>query len=161
MSHRSSDGNLMDGAPRRACGCQSCRHRFGPPVEPLGKMKIEYSFRIEREEDVPVRGNALASGDDEQDRKAEDEILERLERDDILAWCTAIVTARVVGEHHAFQGTATLGCCSYVTEDELKRDVFEHYDLKGEALDDLRRDLQTRIGIGTEAAKILKAIGGA
>jgi hypothetical protein len=21
----------MDGAPRRACGCQSCRHKFGPP----------------------------------------------------------------------------------------------------------------------------------
>lgn len=23
----------MEGAPRRACGCQSCRHRFGPPLD--------------------------------------------------------------------------------------------------------------------------------
>lgn len=31
-THLSSCGTTMDGSPRRACGCQSCRHRFGAPV---------------------------------------------------------------------------------------------------------------------------------
>jgi len=44
------------------------------------------------EEDIPVRGNALASGDAEADRACEDEILARLEAGDIWAWCTVRVS---------------------------------------------------------------------
>jgi hypothetical protein len=60
-------------------------------------------------EDVPVRGNALASGDDKTDRAAEDEILARLESGDNWAWCCVSVTAEVNG----FEASTYLGACSY------------------------------------------------
>lgn len=124
------------------------------------KFKIEYDLKIE-DEDIPVRGNAMASGDDAADKAAEDEILERLERGDVIAWCCIVVKARIVGARHAYEGVATLGCCSYLDEHALRRDAFEYYNLKAEALEDLVKGLYARLSIGAEAGAILKAIGGA
>src|SRR4051812_45365254 len=58
---------------------------------------------------VPVRGNALASGDDDEDRKYEEEILRRLGNGDPWASCVVVVTATWNG----FAGRAALGGCSY------------------------------------------------
>lgn len=60
-------------------------------------------------EDVPVRGNAMASGDDEADRKVEDDLIRRLDSGDMWAW----FSARVEAEAFGFKGADTLGCCSY------------------------------------------------
>jgi hypothetical protein len=66
-------------------------------------------------EDVPVRGNAVASGDEEFDRKVEDEILEAMEWNE-WAWCLVRVTAI----YEEWEGTDYLGCCSYESEEEFK-----------------------------------------
>jgi hypothetical protein len=60
-------------------------------------------------EDIPVRGNATASGDDAADKKYEDGIIARLESGDEWAWCYAALEA-TCGDYSAHDG---LGCCCY------------------------------------------------
>lgn len=88
------------------------------------------------EEDTPVRGNALASGDDAEDRKAEDSVLQALDRGNQWAWCCV----RVRAVWRGFQGTDHLGCCSYADEEDFKRCGY-FADMKAEALADLNRKL--------------------
>ncbi len=45
-------------------------------------------------EDIPVKGNAMCSGDDDFDLQVETEILERLEQDDVWAWATVVSSMR-------------------------------------------------------------------
>lgn len=117
--------------------------------------KLTWDFRIEPEIDVPVRGNAMASGDDEADKKLEDEILERLERGDVIAWCCAIVEVKIETPNgETFTGRAHLGASSYNTEAEMRRDCMEHYDLKSEALLDLHQKLDAAIKRGSIAAAL-------
>jgi len=63
--------------------------------------------------DIPIRGNAIASGDDAYDKTIEDDLMYRLENGDIWAWfnATAIVEISVNGVK--FQGLEFLGACSY------------------------------------------------
>lgn len=100
----------------------------------LRKLTMEeakVALRTEWDE-TPVRGNALASGNDDLDRETEDEILARLDRGDIWAWCLVIVTA----DWEAFRGEATLGCCCYEDEADFKKGGYWE-DLQKEALSDL------------------------
>lgn len=93
----------------------------------------EVVFRVDVEQDdTPVRGNALASGDEAEDRACENEIERRLDRGDVWAW--ACVT--VVAEWGGFRGTASIGGCSYADEADFKSDAY-YLDLRDEALDDL------------------------
>ena len=68
-------------------------------------------------DDIPVRGNACVSGDDEFDHQVEDEILQRLERDDVWAW--ACVSVTVCWESQ--EATEYLGCCCYQDEEQFQR----------------------------------------
>ncbi len=79
-------------------------------------------FKIRMEpEDTPVEGNALASGDDEEDRKAEETILEQLNNGNDWAWCRVQVVAAFAG----LEGESTwLGCCSYQSEEDFKGEKF-------------------------------------
>lgn len=87
-------------------------------------------IRVEIEpEEVSVRGNAMASGDDAADREAEDEILRRLDRGDVWAWCSV----RVVVEHDGWvKASGWLGCCSYEDEEDFR---------KGGYFDDMVREV--------------------
>ena len=76
---------------------------------------IEYTVEC-LPEDAPVRGNAMASGDDAFDREVEDEIIADLESNP-WAWCCVKVTARAGG----LEGTDYLGCCSYESEEDFRR----------------------------------------
>jgi len=79
----------------------------------------EYDITLEAiPETVRVRGNAMASGDDEFDRQIEDEIISRLESGDIWAWFTAKVTVRDSYEREA---SDYLGCCCYEDARDFKR----------------------------------------
>lgn len=118
---------------------------------------VEFSFHIEPE-DIPVRGNAMASGDDAADRELEDEILARLDRGDDVAWCMAVVTATLEIDGETFKGTASLGACSYETEAQLRNECFEHYDLTSEALADLKATITATVTRGATAAKALKLL---
>jgi hypothetical protein len=116
--------------------------------------KLTWDFRIEPETDVPVRGNAMASGDDAADAACEEWILSRLQAGEVIAWCCAIVEVKLEIGGETFTGRAHLGACSYENEADMRRDCFEAYDLKDEALQDLHQKLDAAIKCGTAAASI-------
>lgn len=97
----------------------------------------EVEFEIELlEEDVPVRGH-FAGDEPEEDRKMEDEILRRLDAGDQWAWCCVKVVARWNG----FEAFDTLGCCSYESEEDFKRDGYWE-DMKAELLKELNEGVR-------------------
>jgi hypothetical protein len=69
------------------------------------------------EDNTPVRGNAMASGDDGLDQWVENQIIEALENANIWAWCIVTVTAAWSG----WKGVDILGGCSYKDEDDFIR----------------------------------------
>jgi hypothetical protein len=69
------------------------------------------------QDDLPVRGNALASGDDEEDKKAEEAILRDIESGNEWAWCTAHVRVTYKG---ILTADDYLGACSYPSEDDFR-----------------------------------------
>lgn len=104
------------------------------------KSTVRYTIEC-LPEDMPVRGNALASGDDEEDRKAENAVLAALECNP-WAWCLVRVRAwagSVYGEDY-------LGCCSYESEEDFKRGGYWE-DMQANALSDLR----VRLTLANEA----------
>lgn len=102
--------------------------------------EVTYTLDVQPE-DIPVRGNALASGDDEEDRRAEDEIIERLEAGDVWAWASVVVRA----EWNGFVGRDYLGGCSYANEDDFKAPGGYYDDMKQQALDDLHREVRSAL----------------
>lgn len=84
------------------------------------------------QDDQDVRGNALASGDDAEDKRVEDAIIERLDNGDVWAWAHVIVSA----SFNDFVGSDSLGCCSYEDADDFKGDGY-YADMKDAALDEL------------------------
>ena len=98
---------------------------------------VEFSLNIEPEH-IPVKGNAIVSGDVETDKKVEDEIFERLDRGDLWAWCTVEVTA----EWKGLEGVNYLGCCCYADEKEFKAEGGHYEDMKQEAYNDLIAQLK-------------------
>lgn len=85
----------------------------------IEKKEQRYNVRlIATQDDTPVRGNAIASGDDKFDRKVEDEILERLDNGDVWAWAQVEVQATLPDGR---TGSAYLGCSSYEDEADFKR----------------------------------------
>lgn len=108
------------------------------PMVIMKKLKPEdVEFSIEcLEEFAQVVGNAMASGDDAVDKKAEDEILAELDAGNLWAWCCVKVTAR----WKSFTGTDYLGCCSYDNEEDFKQGGY-YEDMKVEALADLQKSI--------------------
>lgn len=93
------------------------------------------------EEDTPVRGNAIASGDAAYDKQIEDEIIEDLDGNP-WSWCTVRVTVELNG----LKGVDYLGCCSYKSEQNfIDCDCFE--DMKIEAIAELEHSLMQAIGM--------------
>ncbi len=103
---------------------------------PLTKSEVSFTFEQEPE-DIPVRGNAISSGDAEYDKKVEDEIIARLDRGDINAWFCAKVTASWKG----WKASAYLSGCCYGPDDKPEAELLE--ELKGEALSNLNETLET------------------
>jgi hypothetical protein len=100
--------------------------------------EADVTFTVECEpEDIPVEGNALASGDDEADREAEQWVYDQLDAGNEWAWCTVKVTARW-GD---FEGVDYLGCCSYRSEEDFAAGDGYLPQMKQEALADLNRRL--------------------
>lgn len=101
-------------------------------------------YRIELlPEDLPVRGNAVASGDPAYDTEVGDGILKDLDRGYVEVWCTLRVTASGFEDYTGPLGTAYLGCVSFSRGVSVK-EVEEHaraHGMLGEALEDLRREV--------------------
>jgi hypothetical protein len=112
------------------------------------KMKFnekDVTYTLEADfDDLEVRGNAIASGDDAYDKKVEDEIIARLENGDVWAWATIKVTA----EWNGLEGVNYLGACCYKDEKDFKQPGGYYDDMKAEALADLKqtiKDLQSKV----------------
>ena len=92
---------------------------------------VEISLTIHGDEDGP-RGQ-FASGDDARDEEIVQEILTRLNRGDLWAWCVVTVEARWKG----FSGTNHLGGCSYENEADFKQEGGYYQQMVNEAVDEL------------------------
>lgn len=113
-------------------------------------VAVEYEIEI-AEEHIPVRGNAMVSGDDAADRELEDEILARLDRGDLWAWCS--VRVKAVAADGSIGCSSWLGACCYKNEADFRNDGGEGYftDLCREAADELCKFEQShRQGIQTK-----------
>lgn len=113
------------------------------------ESEVDYVLEVEMD-NFPVRGNAIASGDDAEDKRVEDEILSRLNCGDIWAWGTVKVTALWNG----FEGVDYLGGCSYRDEEDFKQPGGYFEDMKRQALADLKsniKELQAKV-CGLEVA---------
>lgn len=102
---------------------------------------MEIKYRLEAEmDDAPVRGNAMCSGNEEQDKEVEDEIIARLDAGDVWAWALVRVTAYVEG--CSVVGVDHLGGCCYEDEEDFKGGGY-YEDMKAEAkwhlLDQMKR----------------------
>ena len=97
--------------------------------------KFEYTLTAEFD-DVPIEGNAMCSGDDEYDKKIENELYERCKRGDVWAWASVKVTASF-GELTAY---TYLGACSYESQDE-----FEKCDYYTDMIIEVTEELRTMI----------------
>jgi hypothetical protein len=102
----------------------------------IDEARVKYTISI-TPEDLPVRGNALASGDPAVDKKAEDQIIKRYNDGDYWAWC--IVT--VVAELEEFYGYDHLGCASYEDEKDFRKNSGYYEDMRKNALDDLKKHI--------------------
>lgn len=109
-------------------------------------MRIEFddnavTYDIEvLPEYTDVRGNVMASGDDDYDKECEDAILADLADGNEWAWCTVKVTARYDGVD-CVEGTDYLGGCSY--RDRADFEAGGYYDdMKDQARDELYAQLE-------------------
>lgn len=105
---------------------------------------ITYTLYVEQD-DMPVRGNAMASGNDAEDREYEDEIIARLNDGDVWAWAQVTVKASIEIDGHEFTGEDYLGGCSY---DDVT-DFMEHGvywdDMKAAAREELLKKLYSAV----------------
>jgi len=115
--------------------------------------EVTYRLTVEQD-DTPVRGNALASGDDAEDKQCEDEILARLDRGDVWAW--ALV--KVIAECGSFYGADYLGGCCYKDEKDFIACNDYYESMKSEALLNLKQSMKAAVQRGAEAAKLLKRL---
>ena len=101
--------------------------------------QVEYDLDVYFD-DIPVRGNAMCSGDDDYDREVEDAILARLADDDVWAWAQVVVTARYNGVD-CVVGMDSLGACCYKDEADFKACAY-YADMKDQAREDLYTQLE-------------------
>ena len=125
------------------------QYELGEMVHSEQSDGIEYQLWISPD-DLAVRGNALASGDDAEDKACEDEILARLESGDVWAWAAVTCRAIPVGNDE-FWGADHLGGCSYENtagflaggywadmKEVAKADLLGTLERAGETLDALK-----------------------
>jgi hypothetical protein len=85
----------------------------------IKEMEETYNVRINAtQDDLPVRGNCIATEDKEFDKTVEDEILERLDNGDVWAWADVEVQATLPDGR---TGSAYLGGCCYEDEKDFKQ----------------------------------------
>lgn len=105
-------------------------------LKKLTKRDCNISISIYAD-DTPIRGNAIVSGDDKMDKEVEDELISRLNDEDIWAWCVVTVTA----EYNGYTGKDHLGACSYKNEEDFKTPGGYYDDMVENAIDELNDNI--------------------
>lgn len=121
---------------------------------------VSYMLDVQQDE-IDVRGNALASGDDAEDQAAEDAILARLNDGDVWAWAVVTVRAKLVVDGVTFVGMDMLGGCSYADEADFRTPGGYYDDMRQQALDDLKARLVADVQRAKTASKALRLLGSA
>jgi hypothetical protein len=103
----------------------------------VGAHEVEWSIDC-LDEETPVRGNALASGDEAVDRECEDRILRELDEGNPWAWCCV----RVRCTWRGFRGEDYLGACSYSGKAQFKEPGGYFEDMRARALADLNESIR-------------------
>ena len=101
--------------------------------------EVEFEVICEAEE-IPVKGNVSASGNDEIDARIEHDVIEDLESGNDWAWCCVTVWAY----WKDFSGRDNLGGCSYASKKDFMKPGGYYDDMKKQAYDDLIREIQSR-----------------
>lgn len=125
------------------------------------KYPKDVYFRVvAEEEDIDVRGNAMASGDDEVDKKYEDEIISDLQSGNEWAWAYVKVIAEYEDEDgNQYEGHDGIGGCSYKNEHDFVRNSGYYEDMKSMAFDELTSNMK-RAGVTPPWVKKSKVPGG-
>lgn len=89
-------------------------------------------------EEIPVKGNAICSGDEDFDRQVESEIMKRLEHDDVWAWATVSVAVNWQG----LKENEYLGCCCYESEEDFRNNSGYFEEMVDQAITSLNTRLQ-------------------
>lgn len=105
-------------------------------LKQLTKEDCDITILIELD-DIPVRGNAMASGDDSYDKEIEDEIISRVNDGDVWAWAFVIVRA----SWHNYSGQDSLGGCSYKNEEDFVNSDGYYEQMVTTAINDLNNNL--------------------
>ena len=110
-------------------------------------MKTNITYTLEcLPEDLPIRGNCLASGDNAEDERCALWIESELRKGNDWAWCCAKVTCTIEAMGETFAGTDYLGACSYMGEEDFRTPGGYFDDMKRAAheaaLDAMRAALQ-------------------
>lgn len=92
---------------------------------------IEYTIEC-LPEDIPIEGNAMASGDPDVDAETERWIREQLGWGNSWAWCVVKVSA----EWRGLTAETYLGGCSYYGEDDFKQGGY-YTDMCAELADEI------------------------
>lgn len=103
--------------------------------------QVEFTIEVQQD-DSQIEGNAMASGDNEADKKAENEIYEQLEGGNVWAWASVTVTA----EWKGIEGFDRLGQCSYKSQEDFEGDGY-YADMKAVAYAELVSKIKS---FGTE-----------
>jgi len=100
-------------------------------------LEVEFVFDF-RQEDIPIEGNAIASGNEKVDKEYEEQIRRDLEGGNDWAWCTVIMEARWAG----FTGRDTLGGCSYKDAQDFRQKDGYFEDMLHACVRDLIRQIK-------------------
>lgn len=101
----------------------------------IPESEVRFSVRY-HPEDIPVRGN-VSAWSEEEDRKAENEVLARLDNGDIFAWFWVEVRA----EWNGIEGRSSLGGCNYESREDFESsETLE--ELKAEAYEELIGEIE-------------------
>lgn len=122
----------------------------------LALMGIRIELEVEPD-DMPLKGNVCATGDDAADAEQEREVAERLGRGDWWAWCYVRVTATWTAPSGAtYTGSDSLGGCSYASEQDFRADAY-YTDLLEVAVHHLREAIADRVRAGRKATRDLRS----
>ena len=110
-------------------------------LKPLTKDDVVISIDCSADV-IPVRGNAMASGDPAVDKEVEDEVIRQLNSGNEWAWCSITVTATwesLSGKEYS--ASDHLGCCSYKSKQDFIEAGDYYPDMVNNALTQLNADL--------------------
>ena len=112
-------------------------------------MELTYEIEIE-EEDMDIE----RAFPELEDKELVDQLIRRLNRGDLWAYCWVKVSAVLVVGGRTYRGFAGLGCCSYENEEDFKKGGY-YEQLKDDAFLDLQQNLRILVDRGDAARAVL------